>query len=294
MPRRLSCPRRCGLSVQALLAMAAALPAAGFAMDDPITPPPGLYFIGYAANYRIEGFKMPGGREDIPGDNKSRASGAVGRLLWMSEKKFLGADYGAEILVPVLQTSLNFGLFNYHDQRTGLSDIYISPVILGWHSPRWDTVVGAGVWLDNGRKNVPADPGLGYKRYDISAGANYYWDAERSITTSALWRTEFSGKTSADIRPGQQLYLDWGVNKRGGPLQVGVIGASQWQVSNDAGAGMTDQRSARHAVGAQISYIWLEPKIMLKAAWYRDVSVKAGNFVLPKGDTLRITFAKAF
>ena len=293
MPRRLSCPRRCGLNFQALLAMAAALPAAGFAMDDPIAPPPGLYFIGYAANYHIEGFKAPGGRDDVAGDNKSRASGLVGRLLWMSEKKFLGADYGAEILVPALQTSLNFGSY-YHDQRTGLSDIYISPVILGWHSQRWDTIVGSGVWLDNGRKNVAADPGLGYKRYDISAGANYYWDAARSITTSALWRMEFNGKTSADIRPGQQLYLDWGVNKRWGPLQAGVVGASQWQVSNDVGAGMTDQRSARHAVGGQISYIWLEPKIMLKLAWYKDVSVKAGNAVQPKGDNWRLTFVKAF
>ena len=286
---------RFAFHAKAFAALAATvLQPAAWAMDDPIAPPPGLYFIGYAANYRIEGFKAPGSRDDIPGDNKSRASGVVGRLLWMSEQKILGADYGAEILVPVLQTSLNFGLLNFHDQRTGLSDIYVSPLILGWHSPRWDTVVGSGVWLDNGRKNVVADPGVGYKRYDFSAGANYYWDAGRSVTTSTLWRLELSGKDADGVRRGQQLFLDWGMNKRWGPLQAGVIGYSQWQLGNDEGAGMTDRRASRHALGAQISYIWLEPKILLKAAWYREVSVKAGNFVLPKGDTLRITFAKAF
>ena len=264
------------------------------AMDDPIAPPPGLYYVGYLVNYRINEFEMPGSSQKLPGDNRSTITAQMNRLLWMTEKKVLGADYGMEALVPIINTSVRLGMFNVHAQSTGVGDIYLSPMILGWHGPRWDALIGTGMWLDNGRSGQLAAPGSGYKRLDLSAGLNAYLDEQKSISTSALVRFERNGKDNAGFRNGNQLFLDWSANKRFGPVQVGVTGYSQWQISDDSGFGASTNHLTRHAIGGQISYIFLESKMLIKAAAYKEVHVDAGTTFQPKGNMFKLTLAKAF
>ena len=275
--------------------MAAVLPvSAAQAMDEASMPPPGLYYIGYLYHYRAEDFHLPGTRAKLPGENKARITSTLQRLMWISDWKLLGADYGMEAIVPWTHSKLDFGLYGIKDSVTGLSDSYISPLLLGWHGPRWDTSLGVGTWLNNGSTGSLASPGRGYKSWSVNGGGTWYLDEGKSSSISAMLRWERFEGNAQGYRKGDEAYLEWGAGKRWGLVQASVVGYSQWQLSGDQGPGAGRFHNARHAVGGQLSYIFWREKIMLRAAYYKEFHAQAGTGLEPQGSLLRLTFIKAF
>ena len=258
-------------------------------------PPPGLYYLGYLVNYDIHSFRAPGGSGNLPGSNSGNVTALANRLVWMTGAKVLGADYGVETIIPVIGTSLHLNAAGVNDSHTGLGDIYVGPVVLSWHGGNWDAVGAAGVWLDNARANTPADPGKGFKSWMLTGGGTYYFDAAKNWSGSALARFERNTRSDAGFRYGNQLTVEWGLGKRYGVMQGGLVGYSQWQLTNDSGPGAGDARSARHAIGAEFSYALPAQKMNLKAALYQEVSAKAGSLgPQPRGTLLRLGLVKAF
>lgn len=257
-------------------------------------PPPGVYYLGYMVNYSIDSLRAPGSSDDVPLKNTGTVSALANRLVWISTNKVLGADFGMETIVPVLRTSLTFNAPGISESKSGVGDVYLGPVVLGWHGPRWDAVAAAGVWLNSGSDGTPASPGNGYKSTMLTGGATYYFDEAKSFSGSALMRYEINGRTSSGFKPGHQVSLEWGFGKGVGPVQVGLVGYDQWQVSDDSGAGATTKRSGRHAVGAEVVYPIMSSGVILKAAAYKEYSAKGGSGPEPKGSLVRFTFVKFF
>lgn len=265
------------------------------AMDDASSPPPGLYYLGYLFNYRSSDLYMPGNNARLPGDVQLKSTSVINRLMWITDHKLLGADYGMEVIVPMARNSLQSPTYGVDLSESGGADIYVSPLILGWHTPRWDVSVGTGVWLDNARVgDAFLGPGAGYKRYVVSGGATYYLDEARSWSASALLHYQHNDRASYGWRFGDQVSMDWGFGRRWGPLQAGVVGYSRWQVQRDEGLGTADSYAQNHAVGLQASYIFLQAKMMLRAAYYKEFGAKAGSLPATQGDLLRLTVIKAF
>ena len=291
--------QRQALSIVAMSVRLALAPADGLnpvqheAMDDASTPPPGLYYLGYFLNYRSNNLRTPVSNERVPGDVRVENTSFVNRLMWMTDSKLLGADYGMEVIVPMVHSSMHSSTYGLDRHESGGSDIYLSPLILGWHMPRWDVSAGAGVWLDSGRAGA-LGPGLGYQRYVLSGGATYYLDEAKVWSTSALLHYQRNGKADHGWRFGDQASVEWGVGRRWGLLQTGVVGYSRWQVSRDQGLGTLDGYAQNHAVGLQASYIFLPAKMMLRAAYYKEFGAKAATLPVPQGDLLRLTLIKAF
>ena len=147
--------QRQALSIVAMSVRLALAPADGLnpvqheAMDDASTPPPGLYYLGYFLNYRSNNLRTPVSNERVPGDVRVENTSFVNRLMWITDSKLLGADYGMEVIVPMVHSSMHSSTYGLDRHESGGSDIYVSPLILGWHMPRWDVSAGAGVWLDS-------------------------------------------------------------------------------------------------------------------------------------------------
>lgn len=257
-------------------------------------PPPGTYYLGYLVHYDVNSFRAPGSKNALPGSNTASVTALANRFVRISGTKVLGADYGYEMIVPVISTSLKIGAAGLDDSRTGVGDVYLGPLVLGWHGAQWDAVAAAGVWLDTGKDDYAASPGKGYKSTMLTGGATYYFDAAKSISGSALFRFERHGRDNTGVRPGNQLTLEWGVGKNLGTFQAGVVGYSQWQTSNDRGPGMTDKQAERHAIGAEVVYPVAGAGLFLKGAVYKEFSVKAGNGAEPKGNLFRVSLVKAF
>lgn len=257
-------------------------------------PPPGTYYLGYLVDYNIEQLKSPGTSNDIPGSNTGTVVALANRVVWISNTKFLGADFGMETIVPVLGTSLTFNTPGISDTQTGLGDVYLGPVVLGWHGANWDAVAAAGFWLDNASSSTPAAPGKGYKSTMLTGGATYYFDAAKQISGSALMRFETNSEKSNGFKPGNQVTVEWGFGKVMGPVQVGVVGYDQMQVSNDSGPGASGNSSSRHAIGAEVVLPILSAGVFLKAAAYKEYRSEAGTGPETMGNLFRFTFVKAF
>ena len=257
-------------------------------------PPPGTYYLGYLVDYNIEQLKSPGTSNDIPGSNTGTVVALANRVVWISTHKFLGADFGMETIVPVLGTSLTFNTPGISDTQTGLGDVYLGPVVLGWHGANWDAVAAAGFWLDNASSSTPAAPGKGYKSTMLTGGATYYFDAAKQISGSALMRFETNSEKSNGFKPGNQVTVEWGIGKVMGPVQLGVVGYDQMQVSNDSGPGASGNSASRHAIGAEVVLPILSAGVLLKAAAYKEYRSEAGTGPETIGNLFRFTFVKAF
>jgi hypothetical protein len=257
-------------------------------------PPPGTYYLGYMVNYSVDSFRAPGSSSDLPGSNTATINALANRVVWISRTKVLGADFGMETIVPVMRKSLTLNAAAISESKSGVGDIYLGPLVLGWHGPSWDAVAAAGVWVDSGSDSTPASAGNGYQSTMLTAGATRYFDDAKSLSGSALMRYEINGKTSSGFKPGQQVSLEWGFGKTVGPVQLGLVGYDQWQVSDDSGTGATSSRSARHAVGGEVVYPLMSSGVILKAALYKEYSAKAGTGAEPKGTLLRFTVVKVF
>jgi len=258
-------------------------------------PPPGMYYLGYLVNYSIDELRAPGSSNTIPGSNTGTVSALANRLVYITNTEFLGANYGMETIVPVLRKSLNFNAAGISESSSGVGDIYVGPLVLGWHGGNWDAVTAAGLWFDNASSDTPSKPGNGYKSTMLTGGATYYFDAAKTWTGSALVRYEMNSTPNSGIKPGNQVSMEWGFGKSLGAVQIGLVGYDQWQTSNDSGAGASTDHSERHAIGAEVVYpLMKEAGVMLKAAYYDEYSAKGGTNPQPKGSTLRFTFVKAF
>lgn len=259
-------------------------------------PPPGLYYLGYMVNYSVDSLRAPGASDDLPLSNTGTVSALANRVVWISQSKVLGADFGMETIVPVLRKSLAFNAAGVSESKSGVGDVYLGPLVLGWHGPRWDAVAAAGVWLDSGAHSdlKPSSPGEGYKATMLTGGGTYYFDEAKSLSGSALVRYEINGRKDSGFKPGRQVSLEWGVGKAVGPVQLGLVGYDQWQVSDDSGTNASGNRSARHALGAEVVYPIMSAGVILKAAAYKEYSAKGGTGPEPKGSLVRFTFIKVF
>lgn len=257
-------------------------------------PPPGMYYLGYLVNYSIDELRAPGS-STVPMSNTGTVSALANRLVYISNTKVLGADYGVEAIVPVLRKSLNFNVAAISESSSGVGDVYLGPLVLGWHGGNWDAVAAAGLWLDNASNDAPSKPGNGYKSTMLTGGGTYYFDASKSWTGSALVRYEMNSSQKSGFKPGNQVSMEWGFGKSLGAVQVGVVGYDQWQTSEDSGPGATADKAERHAIGMELVYpLMKEAGVMLKAAYYDEYSAKGGSAPQAKGSTLRFTFVKAF
>lgn len=259
-------------------------------MQGPSVPPPGVYYLGYLVNYNIDSLRAPGSSDAIPGRNKGSVTALANRLVWVTNHKFLGADYGIETIIPVMRTSLDFA----NSKDSGVGDVYVGPLVLGWHGPQWDAVAAAGMWLDTASTSKPASPGKGFKSTMLTGGLTYYFDGAKTITGSALARYEFNSRKDNGIRPGQQLTVEWGLGKSFGTFSAGLVGYSQWQTTKDHGVGASNDKSSVHAVGAEVVYPIPSAGVFLKAAAYKEVSAKGGTNPQPKGSLVRFSLVKAF
>ncbi len=259
-------------------------------------PPPGTYYLGYMVNYSADDFRIPGTSTNLPGHNTATVNALANRVVWISTNKVLGADFGMEAIVPVLRTSLTINAASISDSQSGVGDVYLGPVVLGWHGSNWDAVAAAGVWLDSASEPTaaqPALPGKGFKSTMLTGGGTYYFDSAKTWSGSALMRYEINTAKSNGITPGDQATVEWGFGKAMGAVQVGLVGYNQWQVNTDSGTGAGTQKSTRNAIGGEIVYPIMSSGVILKAALYKEYTSEAGSGgPEPMGSLLRFTLVK--
>jgi hypothetical protein len=214
-------------------------------------PEPGVYLANIYYRYVADSIKGPDGNRivlDPSGEGSQTINATVPLVIYVSQKKILGARYGMMAVMPFANGSLEApGLALSESASFGPSDLYVMPVQLGWHLKRADAVAGAAFFAPTGRHTAGASDNLGKGMwsYEISGGTTVYFDKTRSISvaTSAAWEThtkkdgeiQIQNLTAHDVKVGQLLTLEGGIGKSflHGAASLGAAYYAQWKLTAD-------------------------------------------------------------
>jgi hypothetical protein len=214
-------------------------------------PEPGLYVSQIYYNYSADTIKDPQGTSmelDPTGSGSQTITAGVPLFYYVTTKKLFGANIGMMAALPVAKGGLEApGLGLSEHATTGLSDLYVMPLQLGWHFARADVTAGVGFFAPTGRYSAGASDNLGKGMwsYELSAGGTVYLDRGRSISVStmAYWETHTKKKgelqvgnlTLDNVKVGQLVTLEGGVAKSfmHGAMSLGVAYYAQWKVTRD-------------------------------------------------------------
>jgi len=214
-------------------------------------PAPGVYVSTIYYRYVAETIKDANGKSlslDPSGAGRQTINAGMPALLYVSPKKVLGAHFGMMAVLPVANGALEAPGFGFTEEASnGLSDLYVMPAQLGWHSQRADAIVGVGFFAPTGRHTAGASDNLGKGMwsYEVSAGGTVYLDSQRSLSLSstAFWEThgkknaevQAGGAMLSNVRVGQLLTVEGGAGKSflNGAATFGVAYYAQWKITAD-------------------------------------------------------------
>jgi hypothetical protein len=264
-------------------------------------PPPGLYYRLYNVFYTADGIRDPQGEEALFDFDQS-VYAMVNRFIWITSIKILGADFGADVIIPLIYTDLEIkGMpvppFDIEDDQFGLGDIVFEPIVLSWHGARHDASFGVALYAPTGEydKNDPASPGLDMWTLMFTLGGTYYLDGEKTWSASILGRYEaHSEKDDLDVDPGDDFHFEWGIGKRLARVwEVGLAGYCHWQVTDDRGSDVLWEKNDHdrvYAMGPEISVFIpsITSFLSLRTQWEFEAKDR------PEGNLTSLTFTKRF
>jgi hypothetical protein len=265
-------------------------------------PPPGFYLRDYNYFYYSDDFK------DGPPDFKAFAYVQAPRLIWISDFKVLGANYGADILIPFAFTSMSYtGLKpsncgceppvtqKISDSHFGLGDIQVEPITLSWHIPQADFAIGYAFWAPTGdfdlNRRIPyVNPGKGFWSHMFTAGGTYYFDKDKTWAVSLLNRYEIQmDQSDLDITPGDTDTLEWGISKSlTKNIELGLVGFYQQQTTHDQGYGADPALDYSVALGPEVSLFCSKLGLFTSLRYLREVAVNDR----PEGNVVTLTLTK--
>lgn len=261
-------------------------------------PPPGLYFRDYNMFYTADRI-----RNGLPmGDNfEVNLYAQVPRIIYMTDWKILGANYGFDVLTTFIYTDLR--LPGYKNSAFGLGDTCIEPLLLSWNFKKFDLSFGYAFWAPTGEFDItrPEKPGSGFWSHMLTLGGTYYFDENKTWAASVLNRYEFYHEQRyTDIEPGQTWTLEWGISKSiRKTIDVGVVGYFQLQTTDDHApytyllTHPTYNPDVNHrifGIGPEISAVC--PKLGLITSLRYNYEFGAND--RPEGHNIVLTFTKRF
>jgi hypothetical protein len=213
-----------------------------FGVQSGSQPQPGFYGALFYYHYGTDTIKNADGNTVSlsPGAPGSIGLSAVAPILWyVSKAKILGANYGAMVVLPFANASIEAPAFQIGQTiDTGAADMLVRPIDLGWHSKRADVVAGFQAYIPTGRYEQGGSDNLGKGMwtYEPFLGTTVYFDEKKtvSLATTAYWELH-GGKQDSDVKVGQILTLQGGLGKSflGGGLIIGAAYYAQWKLTED-------------------------------------------------------------
>ncbi len=258
-------------------------------------PPPGVYYKMYNVFYTADDSKGPNGNDqNICFDLDVFA--VANRFIWVTNKKFLGADFFMDATIPLVYTDISISAAGVDDDEFGLGDICIEPIGLAWHGPRFDAAVSQAFYLPTGSydPSEAASPGKGFWTSMTTLGGTLYLDQAKTWSLSILGRYEIhSEQDDRDFTPGDDFHFEWGVGKAFAKTwEAGIAGYCQWQVSDDSGtdAANPKYKDQVYAAGPEISVFIPQFKMFLSLRSLFEFEAEDR----PEGNTTVLTLTKIF
>jgi hypothetical protein len=153
-------------------------------------------------------------------------------------RKILGANNGNLAVLPWANNRIQ-GVEDFDSNPgTGLTDMFIQPISLGWHQPRADFTAAYGLYLPTGRYEDGAEnnTGLGMWGQEILLGTTMYMNPQRTIHAATTATFTFqSEKEDSNTKVGNIMNLEGGVGADflGGGLTAGLAYYGTFKLTED-------------------------------------------------------------
>nr|HPG72462.1 transporter [Syntrophales bacterium] len=172
-------------------------------------PPPGTYFINYLTYYTASKFKDNNGN-DAPGDFKLKVAADVLRFVHVTNYKVLGANWAVHAFIPIAYQDVSVP--GRDDDRFGLGDIIIDPIILGWHSRNVHVTVGLDIYIPTGSYNKDrlANIGRNYWTFEPVLGVTFLSDGGFEVSAKFMYDIN-TENDDTKYRSGQEFHVDYTV-----------------------------------------------------------------------------------
>ncbi|MBU1170258.1 MAG: transporter [Proteobacteria bacterium] len=227
-------------------------------------PPPGFHYTMYNMFYTADTLNDDHGNAVNLGLDLT-VFAMANQFTYMTDHKILGADFGFDVIVPIVAIDMKMSALGVDESSFGLGDLYFEPFVLGWHAPRWDLSFALGFYAPTADSDEPSSPGSGYWSFMETLGGTYYLDEARTMTVSVLTRwLQNTEDEDTDITPGANVVAEYGIAKtipvkEGVLLTAGLAGYTYAQLTDDSGAGATDDRYSAHALGPEVRVMVFKP-----------------------------------
>ena len=248
--------------------------------------PPGVYAGMFGAVDWANEIKGPNGNAVKGPELTQELFGPL--VQWVSCFKILGGNYSAVVAIPFANFKLDFPRLDNQGQSTGLalSQLYVSPFQIGWHSDKAMPIFGGGTdvlfaytfYAPTGRYTPGAlnNTSLGMWCNELSLRATGFVDKEKNWhAAGALFYDMNSKKQDVDWKQGNAINYMWGVGRNFGEKKsmlsgwVGVAGYAQWQVSNTTGVDapeiLQNHKTTIYGVGPELTA--LEGALTVRYLW---------------------------
>ncbi|WP_162560032.1 SphA family protein [Methylotetracoccus oryzae] len=186
----------------------------------------------------------------------------------------------AAFAVPVAWMSTQADLPPTDIGRSGLGDLVVQPLKIGWRSQRYDAVGSYAFYAPTGQLNRE---GLGQPQWtqQLSLGGTLFFDDDRGWRLSALASyNHYHRKLSIDLTRGDTVQLQGGFGAKFFQiLDFGVAAYALWQVADDTGSALpAAARGARervYGVGPEIGITIPAIRGKLTARYEWDLGARA-------------------
>ena len=260
-------------------------------------PPPGTYLLGYYEHYEADRFNDGDGDSGLLPQFNANADAAIARIVHVTDKRLLGASWAMQAIVPFV--NLHVGAAGMADETTGLGDIIVDPIMLGWHFPSGVHITtGIDVTIPTGRYKPTKLSNIGRNYWSVEpvAAIAYYGKSGFSVDLKIMYDMNFRNKTAmvtpfnptgADYRSGDELHADFAVGQQIGKWKLGAAGYYYKQTTKDkvrdaaAQATIDALRGFKgevFAAGPSVSYS--AGKVQLIATWQHEFHAE----YRPQGD----------
>jgi hypothetical protein len=245
--------------------------------------PPGLYIGNVVWVYPTDTIKDANGNTVNPQHNLHLTSTAEMILVELvTNYKFLGANVGFQAAVPWIKNKIQL---NSLDAKSSFafSDMFVSPIVLGWNTKRADFIAGYNLYLPTGSFSASGsgNTGLGMYGNEFFVGSTAYLDEKKMWSAAGNFALEFhTDKKGTNINVGDMATIQGGVGrtfyrKVSGPIpqifNLGLDYYAQFKVTGDSGsdipAALQGFKDRVFGLGPEFNVFFPKPRITLLARY---------------------------
>lgn len=246
-----------------------------------VMPPPGNYLLSYTNYYHANRLNDENGKNEVPNFQLDVASQTL-RYVHVTKTRIAGGSLAFQVIVPVVDLHVRAG--QQSDHQTGIGDITVTPLILGWNEGKWHYGFALGAVLPTGayRRGALANIGRNYLTFEPVVAITDLDPEGPEVSVKLIYHA--TGRNDAThYRSGNEMHADFAAGWSFRNIVAGVSGYYSRQIEDDRQRGKViggGNRGEVFALGPSMK--WQLGKVPLMVSWQHELRSRSK----PQGDKL--------